>query len=429
MRVAVLVLANNTPRALFAMATYFAPADVDIFVHVDAKTNFADYLAQTAPYPPRVKFLEARRRVYWGGFSMVEATLDLLREAVRAGPYERYVFISDNSLPVRSLDGFFAELAAREDIIECCRIAIRPAEDWYEGFFLTDHDLFDYRRGALAPQPVDAATLDRLQRLLALKARGKKPGDIYLGQASWALSPDSVRLVLDAVEGDPWWVESCRFALFSDEIFFSTLVGAAKYPVGLDVSPTYSDTFRFSPRVIAKPRDLPFDMQPHFLFLRKIAPDFSGELPEICLGLYAGIRHMLANDPALRAERIVSVSEGGAPHLHLFAPIEEDAAWGPRQSRKGRPFRVLSADAVVWRLRAPAPWRSLRVSLPCVAPGRDAILPHAAFEIDGQRVALEACDIGYRAKFPDIARPFDTITLHLPKSERRDANVAIMPEA
>jgi hypothetical protein len=429
MRVAVLILASLTPRALFATAQYFAPSDVDVFVHVDAKTDLADYLRQTDPYPPRVKFLEARRRVYWGGFSMVEATLDLLREAVRAGPYDRYVFISDNSLPVQPLDGFFAQLAASEDMIETVPTTSRTTRGWYEDFYLTDDDLFDYRRSGLHPRPVDAAMQDQLERMLKLKARGKKPGALFHGQASWALSSDSVRLVLDTAENDPWWVESCRFALFSDETFFHTIVGAAKYPDGVHDSPTYTDNFRFFPRVIAKSLDLPFDMHPHFLFLRKIAPDFAPDLPETCLRLYAGVRHMLAHDPAVRGERVIAVSEGGVPHLHLLAPIEDDSGWGERGNRKGRRFRYLKADAAVWRLRAPANWRRLRLSLPCVIGGGDAILPNATFEIDGMRLRLEACDIGYRAEFHDIPHPFDTITLHLPKGGRPDLFVAAMPEA
>jgi len=429
MRVAVLVLASLAPRALFATATYFSRSDVDIYVHLDAKTDLADYLKQTESYPPRVRFLDARRRVYWGGFSMVEATLDLLREAVRAGPYDRYVFISDNSLPVQSLEGFFAQLAAREDMIETVRNTSGVARGWYEDFYLSDDDLFDYRRSGLSPRPVDAAMQDQLDRLLKLKARGKKSGDLFHGQASWALSADSVLLVLNAAENDPWWVESCRFALFSDETFFHTLVGAAKYPGGLHDPPTYTDNCRFYPRVIAKSRDLPFDMHPHFLFLRKIAPDFAPDLPETCLRLYAGVRHMLAHDPAVRGERVIAVSEGGVPHLHLLAPIEDDSGWGERGNRKGRRFRKLNADAVAWRLRAPANWRAVRLSLPCAIGGSDAILPHAAFEIDGQRVPLEACDIGYRAEFRDLPRPFETITLHLPKGERPDLCVAVMPEA
>jgi hypothetical protein len=429
MRVAVLVMAYLAPRALHATAGHFAPSDVDIYVHLDAKADVSDYLATTPPFPPRVNFLEARRRVYWGGFSMVEATLDLLRAAARAGPYDRYVFISDNSLPVHGLDGFFAGLAACEDIIECRRPTLPLVRSWYEEFYLTDDDLFDGRRGWIAPQPVDAAMQDRIERLLALKARGKTTRDIYQGQASWVLSADSVRLVLEAAENDAQWVESCRFALFSDEFFFSTIVAAAKYPDGLLDSPTYTDGLRFVPRVIRKPADLPFDMQPHFQFLRKIAPDFSDELPAICLGLYEGVRRRLAHDPALRRERVIAVAEGGHPHLHLLAPIEDDPAWGERQNWKGRRYRNLKADSAVWRLRAPADWRAVRLSLTCVIPGSDAILPHAAFEIDGRRVPLAPCDIGYRADFPEISRPFDTITLHLPAGDRPDVGVAALPEA
>ena len=294
---------------------------------------------------------------------------------------------------------------------------------------MADDDVFDYRRAGFWPRPVDAALQRHLEDMLAAKARGKKPGDIFRGHASWALGPDSVKLVMHVAENDPWWVESCRFAMFSDEVFFSTIVAAAKHPDGAHDPPTYADTFRFAPRVVRKPVDLPLDMQPHFLFLRKVAPDFGEQLPEICLQLYDGVRRMLASDPAVRSERMIGLSEAGAPHLHLFAPLEDDPAWGGLEIRKGRRFRDLKADVAVWRLRAPATWRHVRLSLPCVIGDSDAILSQAAFEIDGRRMPLEACDIGYRAELPDIARPFDTITLHLPEGERPELCVSTMPEA
>jgi hypothetical protein len=426
MRVAVLVLASHTPRALFALAQYFAPSDVDIFVHVDAKTDFTDYRNHTHAYPPRVHFLSARRRVYWGGFSMVEATLDLLRAAVLAGPYDRYVFISDNSLPVQSLDGFFATLAARDDLIDGWESKSPQTQPWYDNFYMLDDDLVDLRRGWITPRPVQAAMQDKFERLMALKARGKKPAAIFYGHASWALGPDSVRLVLDAVENDPWWVESCRFALFSDEIFFHSIVCAAKYPGGVDESLTYTDFFRFRPRVIKTSRDLPYDMHRNFLFLRKIAPDFASDLPETCLRLYGGVRHLLAHDPALRGERVIAVSDAGVPHLHLLAPAEDEPAWGPRQIYRGRRQRRLISDAGVWRLRGPANWPHVRVSLPCVS-GAAVLPPHTEFEIDGKRMPLAASDIGFHAEFRDLPRAFDTITLRLPPGERPELQVAVMP--
>ena len=429
MRVALLVLAHGAPRALYAIAAHFAPADVDVYVHVDARIALAEYLDKTPPFPARVNFLSARRKVYWAGFSMVEATLDLLRAAARAGPYDRYLFISDNSLPVHGLDGFFAVLAAHQDMFEARRATAPIVRSWYEGFYLTDEDQFDCRRGPLAPRPVDAAMQHRLQGLLALKARGKTQGEVYHGQASWLLSADSAKLVLERAQNDSAWVESCRFALFSDEFFFSTIVAAAKYPGGLYDSPTYTDGFRFAPRVIAKPGDLPLDMQPHFLFLRKIAPDFSEDLPSICLNLYDGVRRLLAQDPGLRAGRVLDVSEGGLPHLHLFAPFEDDPDWGVRGNWKGRRHRNPLADSLRWRFRAPAAWPALRLSLPCVIPGGDALMKNAAFEIDGQRAPLEPCDIGYRADFRALARPFNEICLHLPGGARPRLAVAVMPEA
>ena len=425
MRLAVLVLASQAPRALAAIARYFEPSDADLYVHVDAKTALADYLHYAGPLPPRVGFFEPPHRVYWAGFSMIEATLDLLRVAIREGPYERYLFISDNSLPVQSLDGLFAGLAQREDLIVCRRPPSgHPVLARYDQFHLMDGESFDSRRNWASPPPLGKNEFDQIERVLALKRRGKRPFVMYHGQASWALSHDSVRRALDAVDHDPWLRESFRFSAHTDEFFFQSLVGAAKYPQGLDDGPTYSDSCRLAPRVIRTARDLPLDMHANFLFLRKIAPDFDEALPETCLRLYAGLRQMLAKDLAVRHERLIGLAEGDARHLHLMAPIEDDPSWGGVENLWGRRYRRLRGESVVWRLRAPAAWPAVRLSLPCVIGA--ALPPDAVFEIDGRRVALEETTIGFGAQFRDLAQPFETITLHAPAS---GLAVAVLPQA
>ena len=425
MRVAVLILASHAPRVLAATARYFEPSEADIFVHVDAKTPFADYLRYAGPMPPRVGFVEPSRRVYWAGFSMVEATLDLLRIAVREGPYERYLLISDNSLPVRSLDGLFERLKQNEDVIACRRPpAGHPVLQRYEQFFLTDGEQVDCRRNWGSPTPLGQDAFEQMAQVLALRRRGKRPLPMYHGQASWALSHDSVRSVLEIIDADPWLVESCRFSAHTDEFFFQSLVAAVKYPEGLFDPPTYSDSCRFAPRLIRNARDLPYDMQPNFLFLRKIAPDFEEGLPETCMRLYRDLRHMLAHDPAVRQERLIGLAQGDSRHLHLMAPVNDDAAWGAVENLWGRRYRRLQGRSVVWRLRAPAAWNAVRLELPCVIGA--AVPSGACLEISGRKVTLSESDIGFAAEFRDLAEPFDTITLHAAEG---GLAVAMLPNA
>ena len=79
-----------------------------IYVHVDAK---ADLALAPARLPPHVQVITPRIPVFWGGWSMMRATLALM-EAARDHP--RQVLISGDSLPVQSLD-HLAETLSQPD--------------------------------------------------------------------------------------------------------------------------------------------------------------------------------------------------------------------------------------------------------------------------------------------------------------------------
>lgn len=94
MSVAILILSHeeNTLRSLAKVLD----SDFSLFAHVDKKTIDIN----EKNYPSNTHFVDERFSVYWGGWSMMEATFALLRAALQAGPFSRYVLISGDSLPV-----------------------------------------------------------------------------------------------------------------------------------------------------------------------------------------------------------------------------------------------------------------------------------------------------------------------------------------
>ena len=56
------------------------------------------------PLPHGCTFVEDPVEIFWGGYSMVRAELKLLAMARGAGPYEKYLLISDDAFPVHTPD-------------------------------------------------------------------------------------------------------------------------------------------------------------------------------------------------------------------------------------------------------------------------------------------------------------------------------------
>ncbi|HEX7388851.1 MAG TPA: beta-1,6-N-acetylglucosaminyltransferase [Acidiphilium sp.] len=93
-RIAVLVLAHKAESLPYLTA--LLPEPFEVFVHFDAKAGDPPDLKQH-----NVRYITPRHAVYWGGFSMVEASLALLHAAISTGDFERFLFISGDTLPVR----------------------------------------------------------------------------------------------------------------------------------------------------------------------------------------------------------------------------------------------------------------------------------------------------------------------------------------
>lgn len=99
-RVAILVLAHRLaplPYLLRALGDRF-----DVFLHLDAETDAAGLVL-----PPCVTMVR-RRAVHWGGFSMMQATLDLM-EAARE--HDVLALVSGDALPLLAPEALHAALA------------------------------------------------------------------------------------------------------------------------------------------------------------------------------------------------------------------------------------------------------------------------------------------------------------------------------
>jgi hypothetical protein len=101
-RIAVLVLAHLPAPLSYLLRTL--DERFRVFVHMDAKAG------ETVAAPPGVRMIAPRIDVFWGGWSMMRATLALIAAAREEGGFRRYVLVSGDSLPVVASDLLAAAL-------------------------------------------------------------------------------------------------------------------------------------------------------------------------------------------------------------------------------------------------------------------------------------------------------------------------------
>ena len=92
-----------------------------VFVHLDAKTELPE---ASLRLPPHASLVLPRLPVFWGGWSMMQATLALIAAAQSEGNFDQLVLVSGDSLPVLPADELHARLLdSPQDFIELLPVA------------------------------------------------------------------------------------------------------------------------------------------------------------------------------------------------------------------------------------------------------------------------------------------------------------------
>jgi len=245
----VLVLAHK-PAPLAHLLPLLSPP-LDVFVHMDAKSPFDP---AGFALPPNARWVEPRRAVFWGGFSMVQATRDLLAAALSAGPdYARFVLISGDALPLHPSPQLAARLLAGEaEWINLHQVeddpqtrgepqtATKARLGWehpgrFHNFSAWDHVLTNPFTAAetMAAYGVPADAAGRLRGeamqlagsiLAHLPPRPRLFETFYFGSQWWALSRAMIRDLHDDIFSTAM-EDYFRFMEVPDEHFFHCLVG------------------------------------------------------------------------------------------------------------------------------------------------------------------------------------------------------------
>jgi hypothetical protein len=225
MTVAVLVLGFREPNVLSLVIPVYRQAGFDIFLHLDAKAAILPYARALGGQAQYCRFLEKRRAIFWGGFSMVEAAIELLGTAFATGLYSNFLLVSDDTLPVVPVKRLREALTAGVD-----RISMRKlAEDdifyqRYSRFFLLDHQATSLLGRPIEKSFLDEAFFEKLVRLENLRATGKVQIPLYYGSQWWCLTNETARTILALNAEQDRLRQSFEFSAVPDEMYIQTLV-------------------------------------------------------------------------------------------------------------------------------------------------------------------------------------------------------------
>ena len=156
---------------------------------------------------------------------MVEAIIELIHAAMEKERYDRYIIISDDSMPIVEMQELRRRIELDVDYVDLGAV---PAafQSRYERFYMFDSEATQVRWIPVIDREFSDDALSRIERLSALRKTGKKPvPTVFYGSQWMSLTAPSVQCILDSWNEDHWLRESFEFSEVPDEGYFHTILG------------------------------------------------------------------------------------------------------------------------------------------------------------------------------------------------------------
>ena len=101
---AYMISAHKNIRQLKLLLSMLDNEQNDIFLHIDVKSNDIDPEEISSHIKMSRLYLVERTSVKWASYSIVNATLLLLKCAIKHGPYAYYHLLSGQDLPLKPIE-------------------------------------------------------------------------------------------------------------------------------------------------------------------------------------------------------------------------------------------------------------------------------------------------------------------------------------
>jgi hypothetical protein len=231
-----LILAHTLPQQLKRLVDRLNGAGVHFFIHVDAKADIQSF--QSMISHQNVFWCERRENCIWGDFSMVKATLHLMKDVeAKAAGTGMCVLISGQDYPMRSeeqIRNFFQANAA------CIHMDFHPAEQVWKDFRARTH----FYKIQHSDKRLDYTLFHRWEPKGYLKLLLKGHIKSLLEEKIW--KPRKPPFTFKFYGGSQWWAMPAAMiakiiafvhahekdlfdffqdSLIPDEFFFQTIVG------------------------------------------------------------------------------------------------------------------------------------------------------------------------------------------------------------
>lgn len=223
-KIAYIILAHNDILNLKRLVEKL-DYNSDFYIHLDSKCDIKGLNIKNS----NVKFIENRFDIKWAGFTMVEATKELIREVLKSKEnYSHVVLLSGSDYPLKNKKEIY-DFFMRNQTVEFIRgykintCPCKKCKEKITRYWFNDLDVCKYKVLNKIIRKILFYTSYFKTKDLTIKTSDKIIEPCF-GSQWWALTPKCLQYIIEYTEKYPEIDEYFKTAYAPDEIYFHTLV-------------------------------------------------------------------------------------------------------------------------------------------------------------------------------------------------------------
>ncbi|WP_207494046.1 beta-1,6-N-acetylglucosaminyltransferase [Aridibaculum aurantiacum] len=228
MQKAYIILAHKNGEQVYRLVERLNDDFSFFFLHIDKKASLEEFAPVVNAFTKKVKLVN-RVPINWGGFGLVEATLNAMHDIKNHSINFNWIsLLSGQDYPIKKNDFIhhFFKTATEAAFMDYSLLPDYNRWSPRGGYYRIDR----YYLGLESHSKLTAKALNFLARFIPVVRRpSMKALCPYAGSQWWSMTKETMEYVLDYVENHPLYVPFHKYTFASDEVFFQTILLNAKH--------------------------------------------------------------------------------------------------------------------------------------------------------------------------------------------------------
>lgn len=255
----------------------------DIYIHVDKKSKIPEYIQKMKLEKSKLKFIEPREFVQWGGYNQIKVEIKLIEEALnnKEQKYGRLHLISGVDIPLKTQKDIHDFFDANKEL-EFIHFDYDNNRKNFESRMSQYHILINkFGRKSNIALVLDSI-LVFIQKIVCVNRIRNERVNFYKGANWFSITGKCAQYI---IEKKSWIEKTFKYTKCCDEVFLQTIVKNSKFKENLYYDEIEKrngnlrliDWKRGNPYIF-KTEDFNFLIESHYMFARKFDTKIDSEI-------------------------------------------------------------------------------------------------------------------------------------------------------